>query len=162
MVRTLVSGERVERRTATWDGRDRHGNRAPTGIYFVTLRAGSESRIAKLADRRSISETFQGSMPVGSNAHPRPETGTVYVAPSKDSEHAIAEVLQDLLGIDRVGMLDRFIDLGGHSLMSLQVLELIEERFGVRVSPRDVMVESVGRLAAVCEEQVRSRRSEAT
>lgn len=48
LVRTLLSGERVNGSIVAWDGRDRHGKRAPTGVYFATVSAGRETRSTKL------------------------------------------------------------------------------------------------------------------
>ncbi|HEU4508572.1 MAG TPA: amino acid adenylation domain-containing protein [Pyrinomonadaceae bacterium] len=51
----------------------------------------------------------------------RPELGQVYVAPRSDLESAIAKVWQEVLGIEKVGVYDNFFDLGGHSLLMVQV-----------------------------------------
>jgi hypothetical protein len=48
LVRTLLAGERVEHCDLSWDGRDESGRRAPSGVYFVTLRAEAKTRSAKL------------------------------------------------------------------------------------------------------------------
>jgi non-ribosomal peptide synthetase component F len=44
-----------------------------------------------------------------------------YVAPRTDLEKAIARVWQEAFGVERVGTADNFFDLGGHSLLMLQV-----------------------------------------
>ncbi|MCB1035725.1 MAG: SDR family oxidoreductase, partial [Acidobacteria bacterium] len=50
-------------------------------------------------------------------SHERPELQTPYVAPRTELEEALAEMWQELLGIDRVGVHDDFFELGGHSLL---------------------------------------------
>jgi len=44
-----------------------------------------------------------------------------YVPPQGELEELIARVWQDVLGIPKVGVKDNFFDLGGHSLLTLQV-----------------------------------------
>ncbi len=54
-----------------------------------------------------------------------------YVAPRTPSERALAGIWQRLLGVDRIGIRDNFFDLGGHSLVALEVVaeaELVLDR----------------------------------
>ena len=51
----------------------------------------------------------------------RPELMQAYVAPQSETETTIARIWQDVLYIDRIGIDDRFIDLGGGSLQLVQV-----------------------------------------
>jgi len=44
-----------------------------------------------------------------------------YIAPQTDLEKAIAGVWQQAFGLERVGTADNFFDLGGHSLLMIQV-----------------------------------------
>jgi amino acid adenylation domain-containing protein len=59
-------------------------------------------------------------------ALPAPETDDLaiqaYEAPVGRVETAIAEIWQDLLGVDRVGRHDNFFELGGHSLLAVRLL----------------------------------------
>ena len=48
-------------------------------------------------------------------------TGAEYVAPRTEAEKAIAEVWRDVLKVERVGAHDNFFDLGGHSLLLVQL-----------------------------------------
>ncbi|MFJ2554492.1 MULTISPECIES: beta-ketoacyl synthase N-terminal-like domain-containing protein [unclassified Streptomyces] len=66
---------------------------------------------------------------------PRPELAQQYVPPSGERQRRLAELWADLLGIDRVGARDNFSDLGGTSLMALQLVKRIRQAFGVAVSP---------------------------
>jgi acyl carrier protein len=56
-----------------------------------------------------------------------------YVAPKTDEEKALAEIWKELLGQDRIGAEDHFIDLGGHSLMVIRLINRVREIFGVRL-----------------------------
>ncbi|MFJ5486081.1 amino acid adenylation domain-containing protein, partial [Pectobacterium actinidiae] len=46
-----------------------------------------------------------------------------YEAPQGELEVALAQIWQDLLGLDRVGRHDQFFELGGHSLMIVRLIE---------------------------------------
>ncbi len=54
--------------------------------------------------------------------HARPEIETRFEEPASDVERQIAEVWQEVLGIERIGRLDNFFDLGGHSLLATQLM----------------------------------------
>jgi len=58
--------------------------------------------------------------------------------PSTATEHSIAEIWQEILTTERVGLDDSFIGLGGHSLLAIQTAGRIEKRLGVRV-PLEVL-----------------------
>jgi amino acid adenylation domain-containing protein len=51
----------------------------------------------------------------------RPELESAYVAPATSLERTIAEIWRSVLGVDRVGLRDNFFDLGGHSLLLVEV-----------------------------------------
>ncbi len=71
-----------------------------------------------------------------------------YVAPRTPLEHDLTGILQELLGAERVGVLDSFFELGGFSLLATQLATRIRESFGVELSLRDVFeAPTVDRLA---------------
>jgi acyl-coenzyme A synthetase/AMP-(fatty) acid ligase/acyl carrier protein len=74
-----------------------------------------------------------------------------YEPPRTPIESLIAEIWQDVLHVGRVGVRDNFFDLGGHSLLCLPVMMRLEKRLGVRVTPRDLIYQTLGQLAAACE-----------
>jgi amino acid adenylation domain-containing protein len=51
----------------------------------------------------------------------RPELETSYVMPQTELEQSIAAVWQQVLKVDKVGIHDNFFDLGGNSLLMIQV-----------------------------------------
>jgi len=79
----------------------------------------------------------------------RSAVGREYVAPQSDLEKAMATVWQELLGIDQVGVTDNFFDLGGHSLLSMKASYQIEQAVGVRSNARDMLMLTLGQLAAL-------------
>ena len=66
-----------------------------------------------------------------------------------DAERLVAEIWQHALQVKQVGAHDNFFDLGGHSLLSLQVTAEIERRTGVRLSPRVLLLNSLEQVAAL-------------
>ena len=49
--------------------------------------------------------------------HARPAVTADFVAPSSEAEHKLANVVFELLGIDRVGVQDNLFELGFNSLL---------------------------------------------
>jgi len=56
-----------------------------------------------------------------------------HVAPRNDKEERIAEIWGQLLNAPGIGVHDNFFDLGGHSLIGIQLLARVEEQFGKRL-----------------------------
>src|SRR5262249_31984256 len=48
-------------------------------------------------------------------------------------EEQVAAVWQEVLGIEAAGARDNFFDLGGHSLLGIQVISRLREAFGVEI-----------------------------
>jgi len=59
-----------------------------------------------------------------------------FVAPRDEVEKAVATVMQDVLGIARVGAFDSFFDLGGQSLLAAQVLARLRQVFQIELPLR--------------------------
>lgn len=70
--------------------------------------------------------------------HERPDLERPYVEPRDDTERAILAIWQRLLPVNRVGIYDNFFDLGGHSLLLVQMQRLLEEETGGAVSVVDL------------------------
>ena len=86
-------------------------------------------------------------------ALPAPEYQDVdrYRAPANAVEEILANIYAQVLGVDRVGVDDSFFDLGGDSILSMQVVAWARAA-GVLCRPRDIFVEqTVARLASVAE-----------
>ena len=63
----------------------------------------------------------------------RPEQKDTYVPPRTQLESAIAAIWAEALRIDAVGVRDNFFDLGGHSMLLIQVQERLREELGLHI-----------------------------
>lgn len=70
--------------------------------------------------------------------HPRPSLSTAFVAPRDEVEAAIADIWQDLLGFESIGVHDDFLQLGGHSLLATQVVARVRDRFAFDLPVRRI------------------------
>ena len=70
--------------------------------------------------------------------HSRPELSSVFVLPGKPTEQGIADVWQELLKIDKVGIHDNFFELGGHSLLATRLISKLKSLFEVEFKIADI------------------------
>ena len=56
-----------------------------------------------------------------------------YVAPRNEVEQTICDIVQRILGVDKVGIHDNFFDLGGHSLAASRAIVQIRDHFAVDI-----------------------------
>jgi amino acid adenylation domain-containing protein len=64
----------------------------------------------------------------------RPELSSAFVPPRSAVEREIAEIWQEVLGIENVGVADNFFDLGGHSLHAVRVHSKLCVKFESKIS----------------------------
>jgi len=76
-----------------------------------------------------------------------------YVAPRTPTERTIAAVWAQVLGLDRVGTRDAFLDLGGHSLLATQIVGRLADELGLSLAVHEVFDRpTVADLAARVDE----------
>jgi acyl transferase domain-containing protein/acyl carrier protein len=63
--------------------------------------------------------------------HPRPVVATPLVLPQGARERLVCNVFEEVLAIEQVGRFDSFFDLGGHSLLTVDIVARIKERTGI-------------------------------
>ncbi|GAA4295002.1 non-ribosomal peptide synthetase [Mycobacterium paraffinicum] len=142
---------------------DRQGDRRLVG-YITETRPGTVDPAAArttLADRLpgfmvpaaivavdALPMTVNGKL--DARALPAPGYTTEhYRAPTTPVEEILAAIYAQVLGIDRVGIDDSFFDLGGDSILSMQVVARARAA-GLSCRPRDIFVEqTVARLARI-------------
>lgn len=102
---------------------------------IVVSKADLGSRIKQgERERLSATDTASGLR----QRHARPAVPTPYVVPSDEIEQQLAELWQEILGIERVGIHDDFFEIGGHSLLATQLVSWIRRRFPVELPLRDL------------------------
>jgi len=73
-------------------------------------------------------------------------------APATVLEKQLAQIWTQVLAVDRVALNDNFFDLGGDSIMAIQVVSRARAA-GIRIAPRDLFeYQTIGRLAAAAAE----------
>ena len=68
----------------------------------------------------------------------RPDLATAYVAPQTEIEQKLVSIWEDVLDICRIGVSDRFYDLGGDSLSISRVISQVIKQFGVDIPLRSI------------------------
>ena len=136
--------------------------------YVVTAQAETASLSAEL--RTFLSERLPqfmipaafvslDALPLNANgkvdrqALPTPtahrQSETQYVAPQNERERQLIALWQAVLHLDRVGVHDNFFDLGGHSLLLIQLHRRLQDTHGQQVTVMDLFrYPTVATLAA--------------
>jgi amino acid adenylation domain-containing protein len=82
----------------------------------------------------------------------RADRSTDHVPPTDGVERTLADIWQQVLGVEQVGAQDNFFDLGGNSISSIMVMTRVQKALGVRLTPRQMFdAPTVARLAASLE-----------
>jgi thioesterase domain-containing protein/aryl carrier-like protein len=84
--------------------------------FWVQLEAMPMTRNGK-TDKRALPEVADSDQQAGA-----------YVAPRNETEATLAQIWQEVLGVERVGIHDNFFALGGHSLIIFQMLNSIRKK----------------------------------
>ena len=88
--------------------------------------------------------------------HPRPELETVYVEPQNPTEQKLANIWSDLLGVEKIGRDDNFFDLGGDSVVSIQVIARAKQA-GLQLTAKQVFEhQTIACLATAANGHTRS------
>jgi acyl carrier protein len=69
----------------------------------------------------------------------RPQLAEPYVTPGTPIEMALADIWGEVLGLERIGIHDPFIELGGDSLLAARVMTRVLDKFQVELSESTLM-----------------------
>ncbi|HSD46627.1 MAG TPA: KR domain-containing protein, partial [Pyrinomonadaceae bacterium] len=93
--------------------------------------------------------------------HERPPLPNPYVEPETEMEHRITAVWQQVLGFEQIGVEDNFFDLGGDSLVAIQVASRLKEalnmEFPVAKLYQALTVRSLARVLSESEDEEQQR-----
>ena len=96
---------------------------------------------------KSMREVFEQAN-LEKSSHPRPNLGTLYVAPRNEVEQTIADVWQEVLGIDVLGVNDAYLEVGGDSLHAMPLVARLRDIFHVELTLRAIFTQdTVAKLA---------------
>jgi amino acid adenylation domain-containing protein len=100
----------------------------------------------------------RASLPAPSGERPKLEVP--YVPATTDTEKELAKIWGDVLGVDRIGVHDNFFDLGGHSLMVIQLMSRVRKSFQVELPLRDVFgAPTIKEIAEMIEAKILAKAS---
>lgn len=71
------------------------------------------------------------ALPAPSTA--RPNLNVTFVAPSTPIENLLSTIWKEVLDLDKIGVHDPFLELGGHSLQALRIATRLSDEFGVQI-----------------------------
>ena len=100
-----------------------------TATQVVVSTGDLQARIDQWIRRESLQDT-QPKKVGSSSLHARPNLPNSYFAPRNNVEQTIANIWQDLLGIEQVGIHDNFFELGGDSLLAVRLFAQIKKILG--------------------------------
>ncbi len=88
----------------------------------------------------------------------RPDLANPYVAPTTDTQQALADIWQEHLGLSQIGVTDDFFDLGGDSLLGAIIFAAIEEKLSVNLPVSTLLkAPTIEQLARVIDENTTSQ-----
>jgi len=103
------------------------------GPHVLVATRELDALFAQTAELAREALASAAAPPAPASTHARPLVRTEYVAPTDEIEEKVARVWQEALGLDRVGIHDDFFDLGGHSLLSIQLVSKLKASFGLEL-----------------------------
>jgi acyl transferase domain-containing protein len=108
-----------------------------------TYEESAASRVSDMAGKvEHVEETSSKESAPTAPAEPplysRPDLPSEYVAPQTDLEEMLANVWRGVLGFEKIGIHDNFLDLGGDSLLATQLLSRLRAIFRMDLPPNSL------------------------
>lgn len=121
----------------------------------------SAKRLDRLMERVAEAAKARGAEDDRREIHERPDLDSEYEAPRNATEERLVEIWQVGLGLDRVGVHDNFFDLGGDSVIGIQIVSKAQEA-GLHLAPDQLFEhQTVAELAAAVGGEVSPDAAEA-
>lgn len=103
--------------------------------HIIVSTGNLKKRLSVRYAQPSVPNSFsQTGSDVSEVRIPRPSLKNVFVAPRNELETTLAEVWEDFLGIDRIGVHDDFFELGGHSLLATKLVAEVRSKVGAELA----------------------------
>ncbi|MCI0488111.1 MAG: SDR family NAD(P)-dependent oxidoreductase, partial [Blastocatellia bacterium] len=122
-----------------------------SGPVMPQVAISTGSLKARLEQRTGQGRPQKAEKAAAPALHQRPDLRSDYVAPRNEAEKVLVGIWQDLLGVEPVGINDNFFDLGGDSIIGIQVT-LRANQAGLRLTSKQVFdCQTVAELATLSE-----------
>jgi phthiocerol/phenolphthiocerol synthesis type-I polyketide synthase E len=136
------------------------------GYPFQRQRYWIEPRITAIGNEASASAVPAAATATGGDQglerYARPDLDSEYAAPRNQQESALAEIWQELLGVNAIGIHDNFFDLGGHSLVATQILARLKQDHGATLELNALFQhQTIADLAAAWGQQSQGQEASA-
>jgi acyl-CoA synthetase (AMP-forming)/AMP-acid ligase II/thioesterase domain-containing protein/acyl carrier protein len=95
-----------------------------TIIVVDTIPVGAAGKVQRNQLASQFAETLASAMQ---------DCGRVHVPPGTTLERVLSDIWERVLKVDRIGTRDRFLDIGGNSLLAVNMLAEVERRFGRKI-----------------------------
>lgn len=121
---------------------------------MVEIEAPALTQLPQLAQLPHLDEEADGA------AHPvaaRPESSRDYVPPRNDLEGTICGIWEKFFRLKLIGIQDNFFDIGGDSLLAVQLIARLREAVGVELSPHSLL--ETPTIAGLAETIARAKAS---
>ncbi|MER7012745.1 non-ribosomal peptide synthetase [Saccharopolyspora sp. NPDC000359] len=115
-----------------------------SALDLAALRAGARAALpdymvpASFVEVESLPLTPNGKVDRAALPDPVLDPAAAYQPPATDRQALLCRVFAEVLGIDRVGIDDSFLDLGGQSLLAVRLATRLKQEFDVEVHVADV------------------------
>jgi phthiocerol/phenolphthiocerol synthesis type-I polyketide synthase E len=114
----------------------------PTYPFERTDFSSDQVRLRLRSDESARSDGEAGRAPPGSiaveAAAPRPAAAAAFEAMT-ELERAIREIWQAAIGVDPIGLDDNFFEIGGDSMVGVQILAEVEQLVGLELELLDIL-----------------------
>jgi len=140
-------------------------------VAYVVAEAGSELNIAGLRDalKQRLPEHLVPAQIMALEALPLTPNGKLdraalpaplhtemvaYVAPTTPNEKALVAIWESILKTQPIGIDENFFDIGGHSVLAMNVISRIRDRLKIETPLRDIFLHPTIKELAVCIGQI--------
>ena len=96
-------------------------------VLVSTLNISAQRQVTRLLEEPDVNSKPSAAQ------YARPALSTSYVAPTTKNEQIMAQLWQELLGIEQIGIHDDFFELGGHSLLATRLMADLDTQFGKKI-----------------------------
>ncbi|WP_404791157.1 SDR family NAD(P)-dependent oxidoreductase [Altericista sp. CCNU0014] len=120
----------------------------------------SSTLLQRAKGQKSLAEVL-AKLRYSRPTHARPSLGKALVAPRNAVEETLAQIWQQLLGIEQVGIHDNFFELGGDSLFATQLVAQLCKTFQIELPYRQFFnAPTIAELAeCIAQDTSRSRKA---